>query len=142
METNTPNQVDSASSRLTEGSPRTLVTADKKGFITKFLKPEALKGRGAWPREMKMMNSLAAVYPDAAFWSWYNPGFQLNSLAWFLGDGKPDLYRAHQAYLFDLKTKLDVIDKSRTLESVGIVNDLPPSSVKPKPSTLSSWLRK
>lgn len=114
----------------------------KKAFLVKYLKEDALKGRGAWPREMKLFNGLALTYPDSAFWTWYNPGFKLNSLAWFVGEGKGDLATAHKAYLFDLQSRLDNLSKTRKVDDEKVTTILPPNTINPTPKTLSSWLKK
>lgn len=112
----------------------------KKTFITKYLKEDALKSRGAWPREMKLFNGLAAAYPVDSFWHWYNPGFKLNSLAFFLGDGKAELAAAHQAYLFEQQRVLDKVSKECKVD-VKQEPIIPPRPLSTPSKTLSSWLR-
>lgn len=108
----------------------------KKIFVQKYLKEEVLKTRGAWPREMKIFNTLSASYPDESFWHWYSPTFKLNSLAWFIGDGKGDLFRAHESFTFDKLVKTPIVNSSTPTEVI------PPNPIIEKPKTLSSWLKK
>lgn len=116
----------------------------KKIFIQKYLKDDVLKKRGAWPREMKIFNTLSSNYLEDNFWNWYNPGFKLNSLAWFLGDGKPEIERAYGAFKFDLQGKTNKVEPTQIAESVqGDASTIHTQPImKSKPKTLSAWLKK
>ncbi len=111
----------------------------KRTLLQKYLKEDVLKGRGAWPREMKIFNGISTTYPNEAFWAWYNPGFKLNSLAWFIGDGKDTLAAAHQSYLFEL----DNLSKTRKVDvkEEPVVDLIPATPNLKKPTNLISWLR-
>lgn len=114
----------------------------KKVLLQKYLKADVLRKRGAWPREMKIFNSLCDIYTNEEFWNWYKPNFQLNSLAWFLGDGKQVIFNANESFLFDKASKSNIITDSNINKSISQGEPIPPPIIKSRPTTISSWLRK
>lgn len=76
----------------------------KREAIKRLLKPERLKEKGAWPRELAILNKLYPSYPDPAFWIQASIiDFEgLNSLAWLLsGRGAECLAAAWAVYRFE-----------------------------------------
>lgn len=92
--------------------------AFKQQLITRLAKPEAMLLRGAWPREMKLVNQLLARYPDQRFWLSFDPGYTLNSFAHFKSErGAAELQQAYNLHLFALaQIALDSQPKPAKLE--------------------------
>ena len=68
-----------------------------------------------WPREMKLMNSLWARYPDEEFWLNLTLPWTLNSLAFLKsGRGSQELERKYNEYTYtppDLEKPTELGDK-------------------------------
>ena len=107
---------------------------EKRNFIKKMVKPETLN----WGREMKIMNSLWEKYPDPVFWITFTLGFQLNSLAWFIGDGRDELTRQWNYLQLDRKRKQSMIDE-KTYEDKPILTQ---EKQEFKPRTMKDWIKK
>lgn len=105
---------------------------EKRDFIKRMVKPESLN----WPREMKIMNNLWKKYPDPVFWITFTLGFQLNSLAWFIGDGSAELIRQWNFLQLDKKRNESSIDKN-------VYVNLPILEEKKefKPRTMKDWIK-
>jgi hypothetical protein len=82
---------------------------NKREFILKFVKDSSSL---VWPREMKIVNTIIAIFPDDMFWRSLELKFKLNSLCWFLSDDgrkflnaeyKKFKFEPQQAKSFDLK---------------------------------------
>jgi len=82
---------------------------NKREFVLKFVKDSSSL---VWPREMKIVNTIIAIFPDDTFWRSLELKFKLNSLCWFLSDDgrkflnaeyKKFKFEPQQAKSFDLK---------------------------------------
>jgi hypothetical protein len=82
---------------------------NKREFVLKFVKDSSSL---VWPREMKIVNTIIAIFPDETFWRSLELKFKLNSLCWFLSDDgrkflnaeyKKFKFEPEQAKSFDLK---------------------------------------
>lgn len=82
---------------------------NKREFVLKFVKDSSSL---VWPREMKIVNTIIAIFPDDTFWRSLELKFKLNSLCWFLSDDgrkflnaeyKKFKFEPEQAKSFDLK---------------------------------------
>lgn len=64
-----------------------------------LVKPDSLKQKGAWGREMKTLKQLFPLYPEAAFWTSIDFTFMLNSLLYFKSaEGAQELKRQWGLY--------------------------------------------
>lgn len=106
---------------------------EKRDFIKKMVKAESLN----WPREMKIMNSLWKKYPDPVFWITLSLGFQLNSLAWFIGDGQDELIRQWNFLQLDRKRKQSMIDE-KTYADLPLFTE---EKQEFKPRTMKDWIK-
>ncbi len=112
-------------------------TPTKRTAIQRYLKPEVLKQKGAWPREMKLINDLTAIYPDETFWVKHTLDFSLNSLAWFkTADGAATLKADYATFHLVLDTPAPVVYNEGTPGEVSAPLALPPV----KPRTISDLL--
>lgn len=69
----------------------------------KFLVVKFCKGPIDWPKEIKFAKKLLQLSPDTEAWDGIDLGFKLNSLAYFLGDGKEFVPTSQRnPYLLDL----------------------------------------
>lgn len=101
-----------------------------KLIVEKFVKKETI----IWPREMKMANDLIERYPDYDFWESIQFDFKLNSLAWFIGEGKDDLFLKWNVFKLELpKEKRYIIGN----EKIG--EDYRPSKKQNKRKWLGLW---
>lgn len=74
----------------------------RQKMVELFVKKEAI----VWPRELKITEQLIKKYPEPDFWLHMDLGFQLNSLAWFIGsEGAAEIMRRYKLYKFDLPIK-------------------------------------
>ena len=103
----------------------------KQKFIERIVKKENLN----WAREMKIANALWKKYPDGAFWADFLLPFQLNSLAWLLGEGAEELTRQWNFFQLDNKRKRATIDKPT-------YSDLPLFKYEEatKPKSMKDWM--
>lgn len=106
---------------------------EKREFINRIVKKENLN----WAREMKIMNGLWKKYPDPVFWVTLSLGFQLNSLAWFIGDGRDELTRQWNYLQLDRKRK-----QSMMVEMTYSDTPLIEEKQEFKPRTMKEWMRK
>ena len=95
-------------------------------LIEKFVKPERLKEKTAWGREIKILKKLLNQYPNTEFWCKLDLGYDLNSLAFFLSKRGQDILKvkwgnfllenpAEEEYNFDTKSENIVTEKPKTL---------------------------
>lgn len=102
----------------------------KQILVEKNVFPENLN----WPREMKIANKLWNQYPDLHFWNSFVLPFKLDSLAWLLKDGQPELNRQWNYF------KLDKNRKEAKIELLEKPIEEP--KIEAKPKTIKDWLRK
>ena len=82
-------------------------------IISKFLGKEIWRNKTFVSREMKFSKDLITKYPLKAFWQSLPPKFDMDSLAWFLGEqGKTYLRVEYAKFSLDLKAppKYDLKD--------------------------------
>lgn len=106
-----------------------------KLIVEKFVKKESI----IWPREMKLANALIEKYPDYKFWSSINFEFKLNSLAWFIGEGKDELFNKWNIYRVDLSCV-----KNQYVEKIELLSSKLGEDYKSSPSkrkTIKDWLK-
>lgn len=68
----------------------------EKYLIHRYIKPNKLKTIN-WGNEIKVAGNLISRYPKREFWEWYALTFKLNSLLFFFGGGKENLYKAYHS---------------------------------------------
>jgi hypothetical protein len=115
----------------------------KLSIVNRLVKAESLQKPHALARELKLMKQLAdSIYDDAGFWFALNLGFQLNSLAWFRGDGKGELEKQWRLYERERKQKLlDSIDKAEKLiQQVSNQEQLQEAPAQPPKQTVFDWV--
>ncbi len=90
----------------------------KTKLVELTVKPEQMKLKGAWPREIQILNRLVARYPDPEFWNGFSVPFALNSMAFLLTDkGATLLADAYRLYTFHKtqQNSIDTVDKPAKL---------------------------
>jgi hypothetical protein len=76
------------------------LSLNKKDFIKKFVKDSKSI---VWPKEMKMVNILFKIFPNADFWNNLTLNFKLNSLCWLLSDeGRKYLNKEYKKFNLEL----------------------------------------
>lgn len=75
-----------------------IVFENCKFLIKKFLKPNNIN----YAREVKIAKQLLSLYPETCFWENFTINFELNSLAFFLGEGAKHLREKYKLVSLDL----------------------------------------
>ena len=115
---------------------RAEATKIKKGFIERVLKKHEI----VWPRELKIMNQLAANYPNLDFWSVFKITFYIPSLAWFLTEkGKEYLAQEYRRQTTDLSALVQKVEVETPQETIAALNS--PEITPKKPMTLRDFLK-
>jgi hypothetical protein len=89
----------------------------KKEFVKKFLKDSS---NIVWPKEMRMVKSLFAIFPNEDFWKGLELNFKLNSLCWFLSDdGRKFLNQQYKKFNLNLPEakKFEIDNNNIALEN-------------------------
>lgn len=93
------------------------MSLNKKEFLKRVLK----ETQGiSWPKEMKLVNRLLAIFPNDVFWNSLQLKFKLNSTCWFLSDeGRKFLNTEYKKFNFDLQspTKFEILDTADSAPS-------------------------
>lgn len=117
----------------------------KQGAIARFVKPESLKEKGAWPREMKVLNDLMTRYPDLDFWTRHEPDFLLNSLAWFKSaDGAAHLDRVYAVFHYDPTPNIvdEPTESDYNMDNIHDSVVVPPAPVvAQRPRTIAQFIK-
>ena len=102
---------------------------EKKDFIKKFVKADSIN----WGREIKIINTLWNKYPEPSFWATFALTFQLNSLAWLMGEGQPELTRQWNYFK---------LDKQQQKPIIAYVETPVPTELKTfKPRSMADWIK-
>lgn len=114
-------------------------TQTKKEAITRLVKPEILRQPTAWGAQMKLLNSLVVEYQSDQFWKHFDPGFQVNNLAFFKTmDGAEVLKNAYNVFHFQFPVE-KVVDTNLEL----VYDDsssIPAPSIESRPHTMAEYL--
>ncbi len=111
--------------------PESLISDEKREVVKRLVIAASITTRKKLCIEIGFLNQLIAKYPDPLFWRAFEPGFQVQSLNWFIGGGSNDLVTHYNKYSLDFKSK------TINIGSVKLGEDAVTTKKKPN---LKGWL--
>ena len=120
--------------------PETLTGAEKKEIIIRLVKESYISDILAFRKEQGMLNKLIIKYNNCEFWKDFDPGFQVRSLVFFLGqNGSPQIEQKFKQFTLDkLSSKSDNKGSNSTLRAEKIGEDV---NIENKPKNLLDILK-
>ena len=80
-----------------------LEKGEKKKILLSLLKEDVQTID--WKIEMSVLNRLLKKYPDLDFWRTFSPGYRVNSLRWFMGEGEKSIRKYYGLFNLDFEPK-------------------------------------
>ncbi len=107
-----------------------LSRAEVTAIVQRLMKPDEYQAR----RDIMLFYKVFEQWPDAPFWKAYELGFELNCVAWLLGeDGRTHIAAALALYHLDMPAH-----PVYHMEETKVGDDTP---IRRQPTTLASLLK-
>lgn len=85
--------------------PEELTGKEKREIVESLLKEEVVKSadRKFANFQLGVFNKILEKYPSCSFWRFWDPGFKVRNLVWYLGeDGEKMLEEQYRLFAFDI----------------------------------------
>ena len=99
--------------------PEELTSREKRKIVESLLREDVVKGadRKFANFQLGVFNKLLEKYPSCSFWRFWDPGFKVRNLTWYLGeDGEEILKEQYQLFAFDIPKGKDYLIENESTE--------------------------